>query len=139
MTFAKIANVQTFSTTAYDMNKTKIEIKNLALYARHGVLKEEAELGQRFKIDVTLKLIDGLEFETDLTECTVNYVEVYTAVKEAFEKKRFNLIESSAEAIAISVLERFEKVREVTVKVKKPSVPVDCICEYFSAEVTRCR
>ncbi|MEO0510702.1 MAG: dihydroneopterin aldolase [Verrucomicrobiota bacterium] len=121
------------------MNKTKIEIKNLALYARHGVLKEEAELGQRFKIDVTLKLIDGLEFETDLTECTVNYVEVYTAVKEAFEKKRFNLIESSAEAIAISVLERFEKVREVTVKVKKPSVPVDCICEYFSAEVTRCR
>ncbi|MGB0742922.1 MAG: dihydroneopterin aldolase [Opitutales bacterium] len=121
------------------MNKTKIELKDLALYARHGLLKEEAELGQRFKIDVSLRLLDGLEFAEDTPKCTVNYVEVYAAVKETFEGKRFNLIESAAEAIASAILERFEKVFEVAVEVKKPSVPVDCICEYFSAEVTRCR
>ncbi|MGB0408615.1 MAG: dihydroneopterin aldolase [Opitutales bacterium] len=121
------------------MNKTTIELKDLAFYGRHGVLEEEAQLGQRFKIDVSLRLVDGLEFAADATECTVNYVEVYAAAKEAFEGKRYRLIESVAEAIAIAVLDRFEKVVEVTVKVKKPSVPVDCICEYFSAEVTRCR
>jgi len=121
------------------MNKTKIELKDLALYAHHGVLEEEAKLGQRFKVDVRLRLIDGLKFTADSPECTVNYVDVYAAVQESFEAKRYNLIESAAEAIAISILERFKKVVEVSVKVKKPSVPVDCVCEYFSAEVTRCR
>lgn len=121
------------------MNKTKIELKDLAFYAHHGVLEEEAKLGQRFRIDLSLRLIDGLKFIADHTECTVNYADVYAAVKETFEGKRFNLLESAAEAVAISILERFKKVVEVSVKVKKPSVPVDCICEYFAAEVTRCR
>ena len=44
------------------MNKTKIELKGLAFFARHGVLKEEAQLGQRFKVDVLLTLLDNLEF-----------------------------------------------------------------------------
>lgn len=139
MMSAKTANVRTLSITVYAMNKTKIELKDLAFYAHHGVLEEEAKLGQRFKIDVSLKLIDGLKFTGDSPECTVNYVDVYDAVKEAFEGMHYNLIESAAEAIAIVILERFKKVVEVRVKVKKPSVPVDCICEYFSAEVTRCR
>ncbi|HKK19304.1 MAG TPA: dihydroneopterin aldolase [Opitutales bacterium] len=121
------------------MNKTKIKLKDLAFFAHHGVLQEEAEIGQRFKVDVTLRLIDGLKFSPDTPDCTVNYVDVYAAVKETFTGRRFNLIESAAEAIAAVILERFKKVVEVTVKVKKPAVPVDCICEYFSAEVTRCR
>ena len=121
------------------MNKTKIELKNLAFFATHGVLKEEAQLGQRFKVDVRLTLVDGLEFEEDTPEQTVNYVDVYDAVKEVFTGFRFNLIERAAEVIATEVLDRFDKVTEVSVTVKKPSVPVDCICDYFAVEVTRCR
>ncbi|MGJ8641535.1 MAG: dihydroneopterin aldolase [Opitutaceae bacterium] len=118
---------------------TKIELKDLAFFARHGALSEEAKLGQRFKLDVVLRLQDELEFEDDSTDETVNYVEVYEAVKEVFTGFRFNLIERAAEVIASEILDRFDRVVEVTVKVKKPSVPVDCICEYFSVEVTRCR
>ena len=44
------------------MNTTTIEIKDLACYAYHGVLAEEARLGQRFKLDLRLKLVDGLSF-----------------------------------------------------------------------------
>ena len=58
------------------MNKTKIELKNLAFFARHGVLEEEAKLGQRFKVDVLLRLVDGLRFEDDSPQRTVNYVEI---------------------------------------------------------------
>lgn len=118
---------------------TTIELKDLAFFARHGALPEEAKLGQRFKLDLTLRLLDDLEFEDDATECTVNYAEVYEVAKEIFTGFRFNLIERAAEVIAAEILERFAKVLEVTVKVKKPAVPVDCICKYFSAEVTRCR
>ena len=121
------------------MNKTRIELKNLIFFARHGVLEEEARLGQRFNVDVRLILQDGLEFEADTTEQTVNYADVYTVVKEIMENKRFNLIERLAEVIAGEILRQFNKVTEVTVTIKKPSVPVECICDYFAVEVTRCR
>lgn len=121
------------------MQTTKIELVDLAFYACHGVLEEEARMGQRFKLDVRLRLVEGLDFSSDRPECTVNYAEVYAVVKEVFLGTRYHLLESAAEAIVIAILERFERVAEVTVKVKKPSVPVDCICEYFSVEVTRCR
>ena len=49
------------------------------------------------------------------------------------------MIEAAADAIAVGILERFAKLVSVTVEVKKPSVPVDCACDYFAAEVTRCR
>lgn len=121
------------------MHKTKIELKNLVFFARHGVLEEEATLGQRFRLDVTVHLDPTVDLSADSPEATINYVDLYAVVKEIFEGERFNLIESSADAIARSVLERFDRATEVTVKVKKPSVPVDCICDYFAAEVTRCR
>ncbi|MFP4069758.1 MAG: dihydroneopterin aldolase [Verrucomicrobiota bacterium] len=121
------------------MNQTKIELRNLAFFARHGLMKEEAKLGQRFRIDVTVLLDPGLDFQSDTEEETINYVDLYETVKKIFEGTRFNFIESSADAIAREILSRFKKAMEVTVKVKKPSVPVDCICDYFAAEVTRCR
>jgi len=121
------------------MNKTTIELKDLAFYAYHGVLAEEASMGQRFKVDVHLRLVDGLDFAADTPACTVNYADVYAVVKAVFTGRRYHLLETAAEAMAAAVLEAFDKVAEVAVKVKKPSVPVDCICEYFSVEVTRCR
>ena len=49
------------------------------------------------------------------------------------------MIEAAADAVAVGILERFAKLVSVTVEVKKPSVPVDCVCDHFAAEVTRCR
>lgn len=121
------------------MNKTKIELKNLMLFAHHGVLEEEVRLGQRFNIDVLLVLKNGLKFESDTTGQTVNYVEVHALVKEIVQGQRFNLIERLAEAICSRILEQFDKVSEATVRVRKPSVPVDCACDYFAVEVTQCR
>jgi 7,8-dihydroneopterin aldolase/epimerase/oxygenase len=121
------------------MHKTKIELKNLAFFARHGLLEEEARLGQRFRLDVRVEIDPTLDLAADDPEQTVNYVALYALVKDVFEGSRFNLIESCADAIAREVLAAFSKVLEVTVVVKKPAVPVDCICDYFSAEVTRCR
>ena len=121
------------------MNAAKIELKELVFYARHGLLEEEAKLGQRFRIDVIAELDPKLDLSLDDEESTVNYVELYETVDSIFAGRRFNMIEASADAICLAILERFEKIISVTVRVKKPSVPVDCICDYFAAEVTRCR
>lgn len=121
------------------MKKTKIELKNLAFFARHGLMKEEEKLGQRFCVDVEVELDPALDFKSDDPEQTLNYVELYDRVKAIFEGTRFKLIETCAEAIADGILDGFERAHAVRVMVKKPSVPVDCICDYFAVEVTRCR
>lgn len=121
------------------MKKTKIILKDLAFFARHGLINEEAKLGQRFKVDVTVELKEGISFEEDCPSATANYVDIYNIVKEAFELKRYNLIEACAEAIARRLLNDFNVIDLVNIKIKKPSVPVDCICEYFAAEITLCR
>lgn len=121
------------------MNKTKIELKNLAFFARHGLMKEEEALGQRFRLDVCVEIDPTLDLSVDDPHITLNYVELYALVKEIFEGKRYNLIESCADAIAQGILDRFDKAMVSHVTIKKPSVPVDCICDYFATEVTRCR
>lgn len=137
--FVKTASAQTCSITAFEMNKTTITIKELAFYAYHGVLEEEAKLGQRFKLDLSLKLADGLSFEQDTTDTTVNYAEVIEVVEQCFTGSRYHLIERAAEVICETLLARFERIAEVTVVVKKPSAPVDCIFECVAVEVSQCR
>ena len=121
------------------MKTTKIVLKELVFFARHGLLEEEAKLGQRFRLDVVVELDPLVNLATDTPESTVNYVELFETIKEIFTEQRFNTIEAAADAIAVGILDRFTKLVSVTVEVKKPSVPVDCVCDYFAAEVTRCR
>jgi dihydroneopterin aldolase len=121
------------------MQTTKIELKELVFFARHGLLPEEDTLGQRFRVDVVVELDPALDLAADSPETTVNYVALFDTVKRIFTGHRYNMIEAAADAIAAAILQEFDKVLTATVKVKKPSVPVDCICEYFAAEVTRCR
>ena len=121
------------------MKTAKIVLKELVFFARHGLLEEEAKLGQRFVLDVVVELDPLLDLSVDIPDSTVNYVELYGTIKEIFTEQRFNMIEAAADAIAVGLLERFTKLVSVKVQVKKPSVPVDCVCDYFAAEVTRCR
>lgn len=114
-------------------------MRQLVFFARHGVLAEEATLGQRFRLDVVAELAGPVDLSEDDPKATVNYVELFELVKAIFTGRRFNLIEAAADAIAVAALEKFAKVESITVTVEKPSVPVDCVCDYFATEVTRCR
>ena len=57
------------------MQKTKIELKELVFFARHGLLEEEASLGQRFRLDMIAELDPNLDLQEDSPNSTVNYVE----------------------------------------------------------------
>ena len=89
------------------MKQTKIILKDLAFFARHGLTEEEANLGQRFKVDVVAELTETSDLENlkyDTTEGTVDYVLIYKEVKLIFENERYNLIEACAHAIASKLL-----------------------------------
>ena len=117
----------------------KILLNNLGFYGYHGVLKEEGVLGQKFFIDMELYVDTKEAGLTDDMNKSVSYADVYEVVKEITEKRSFNLIEALAENIAKEVLEKFNLINEVMVRVKKPEAPVNGIYDYFGVEISRSR
>ena len=83
------------------MKTTKIVLKELVFFARHGLLEEEAKLGQRFHLDVVVELDPSLDLAPDTPESTVNYVELFETIKEIFTGQRFNMIEAAADALSL--------------------------------------
>lgn len=114
-------------------------LNNLAFYGYHGVLEEEKQLGQKFFIDAELKADLQSAGESDDVQQAVNYAEVYELIETICEKENYNLIEALAENIAQEILQQFELVEQVTIKIKKPEAPVEGIFDYMGVEITRKR
>lgn len=117
----------------------KIIMNNLAFYGYHGVMKEENTLGQKFFFDIELMADIDKATISDNVEDTVHYGEAYETIKDIVENKRFMLIEKLAGKIAEELLEKFNKIQEVKVKVKKPEAPVPGIYDYFGVEIRKKR
>lgn len=114
-------------------------MKNLSFYGYHGVLEEENKLGQKFFLDIELFLDLKTAGITDSVAATVNYAEVYELVRDIVENKRFQLIEALGENIAGIILQKFERVAEVAIIIRKPEAPVPGIYDYFGIELRRSR
>ena len=58
-----------------------IELQNIHLYAKHGVLEQETAVGAWFTVDTKLQLSDHSCAATDDIEGTVSYADVYEIIK----------------------------------------------------------
>jgi dihydroneopterin aldolase len=117
----------------------KIFVNGMKFYGYHGVFPEEQKLGQRFNVDVALTLDLSKAGQTDDLHETVNYKEVYDAVKEIIEGNSVKLLESLAESVAASLLGKFTSIDETTVKVIKPDPPIPGHYDSVAVEITRGR
>lgn len=117
----------------------KILMNNLGFYGYHGLLKEESVLGQKFFLDIELDVNTREAGLTDDMNKSVSYADVYEVVKYIVVDERFNLLEALAENIAIAVLEKFELVKGIMIRIKKPEAPVNGIYDYFGVEIRRSR
>jgi len=115
----------------------KIYVKDLEVYAFHGVNKQEKEMGQRFLISLELSLdLREAGISDDLTK-TVNYGELSLAVEEEFKKESYDLIEKSAEKLAEFILLNYSIVNSVKVLIKKPWAPIGKPLDYAAVEIER--
>src|SRR5439155_24679103 len=89
------------------MGRDLIRLCNMQFYGRHGVNPEEQVLGQRFEVDVDLRVDTRPAALQDDLRLTINYVQVYKAVNLFVEDDRFDLIETLAEAIAMQIGRQF--------------------------------
>jgi len=114
----------------------KITVQGIQCFGRHGVTPAEREVGQRFVVDVELRLDLARAGASDRLEDTVNYAAVHDLVQEIGRGAPVMLLETLAERIARSVVQRFGT-KEVTVRVRKPVPPIDGVMDWVGVEVTR--
>jgi dihydroneopterin aldolase len=101
-----------------------IRLNEMVFYGYHGVLPEERTLGQRFVVDVEMRTDLRRAGATDALEDTVNYADVYAAVRDIVTGPSCQLIESVADRIAAHVLTQHAGVVSVAVRIRKPEVPL---------------
>ena len=82
----------------------KIEIKELEVFANHGVYPEENVLGQKFVISATLFTRTRLAGLTDELSASINYGEVSHMITDFTRKHTYKLLESLAENLAEMLL-----------------------------------
>lgn len=114
----------------------KIFLQKMHFYAYHGVLPEENRLGQRFQVDLELYLDLAPAGATDDLEKTINYAEVYEAVRQEVEENRYKLLEKMADQIARRLLIQFA-IEEVLVRVTKPDPPIPGHYQAVGVEIKR--
>ena len=117
----------------------RISIKNLKVFAYHGVLPEEKRSGQYFYLDIELYGDYLMACLLDSLDEAVNYDEVCNCAYQTMTDCHYDLIEHAAQVVCDSILKEFERVSEVEVTLKKPHAPVKCDIEYAAVTIRRGR
>lgn len=115
----------------------KILINDLELFAYHGVLKEEKNLGQKFLLSLELDLDLRNAGTADDLNKTVNYAELCEKVEAEFKKEKYNLIETAAEKIAGYILTNYPAIKSVKLILKKPWAPILKPINYVAVQIER--
>ncbi len=115
--------------------KGTLKIENAVFYAYHGVMTEEQNLGRKFEVDVELDYDFSKAAETDKLDYAVNYEKVYKYLKDILTENKFYLIERLAFVIGKKILEKFENVEKVKVKVRKLHPPIGGLIDYVEASL----
>jgi dihydroneopterin aldolase len=113
-----------------------IKLCNIVFYAHHGYYKAERELGQRFELDIEVRCDLRQAALNDNLEKTIDYRQVYSIAKDAFENNKFKLLETVADRIARKILIKYP-VAEVLIRVRKPNVPLKGFLDHIEIEVQR--
>jgi dihydroneopterin aldolase len=116
-----------------------IFITGIVIHARHGVMEHEAEVGQRFIIDLELSVDLSESSRTDKLADTVSYSNVVATATEAFRDTNYKLLERAAGAVAVALLSTCPRVSAVQVTVHKPHAPIAAIFEDVGVVLTRTR
>ncbi|MEZ4596347.1 MAG: dihydroneopterin aldolase [Chloroflexota bacterium] len=102
----------------------------------HGVSDEERSLPQLLEVDLEVALDLTAAAASDDLGDTLDYGELVEVCRRGVEEGTQRLLEAVAGAIADEVARR-PRVERVTVRVRKPAVPLDVEMDHAQVELTR--
>lgn len=119
------------------MNKSslsRITIKNAHYYAYHGVLEEERKLGGKYEVDLIMDYDAKAAIVRDDVNYALNYELAMYCISEVMTGDSYSLIETIANEILNSVMEKFDSIQEATVRVRKINAPMKRTTDYVEVE-----
>ena len=115
----------------------KIIIKDLEVYAYHGVNQQEKDMGQKFLVSLELYLDLKEAGESDDLNKTISYAAVCSDISEELKRSKYDLIEKVAEETASFILMKYDLLEGVKVLIKKPWAPIGKSLDYAGVEIER--
>ena len=106
-----------------DLRKTCLLVNGIELIGFHGYAEEERQKGNHYRIDLKIEGEIEQALTTDRLEDSIDYSQMVRTVREINRARKCFLIESFADGIANGLLERFPRIRKITVRVAKLDPP----------------
>ena len=116
-----------------------ISLDGIELWANHGVMEHEADLGQRYVVDVTIHVDLEPAIASDDLADTIDYGALSSLIAHTFGAPRTRLVEAVAGRVAAAVLEHDERIQAVDLTVHKPSAPLTVPVRDVRIRLTRWR
>lgn len=100
-----------------------VELKEIHLYAHHGVMEQERTVGAWFTIDLTLTVGNHTPLLSDCIEDAINYADVYECVcKEMYTPSQ--LLENVCHRISAALYDNFPAIENICITLKKDTPPM---------------
>lgn len=115
----------------------KILVRNLKIFAYHGVNPEEKENGQNFVLDIDAFVDISVPCVTDNVEDTVSYAKIIKETVKIFTCQKDDLLERAAQRVADGLFASFDKIQSLRILLKKPEAPIKADFEYVGVEIHR--
>ena len=115
-----------------DRDYSLIRIRDLKVFAHHGVFAEETEKGQNFFVSVDAYQNISAAATLDELILTTDYSDMCAHIEKFLTENTYKLIETAAEELSKSLLMKYSLVDSVVVEIKKPEAPIDASLEYVS-------
>lgn len=115
----------------------KILIRDLKIFAYHGVNPEEKIDGQNFVFDVDLYVNITKACHSDSVEDTVSYAKVIKTITRVFTAEKYDLLEKAAQITADAVLSEYADVSRVDITLKKPEAPMKADFGWVGVQISR--
>ena len=115
-----------------------VRLEGLEFFAYHGYYDEEQAIGNKYNVDLQIKVDLEDPARSDKLSETINYEVLYKVVRGEMEKPA-RLLEHIASRICDTVLGEFQSVQEIEVKVSKFNPPLGGICRCATIVFTRNR
>ena len=116
-----------------------LRLKNMKIFAYHGVNNYEKKFGAEFQIDLELTYNNNKSFISDKLKDVINYEEVYVDVEYCVKENKYNLIEALAEKILNVIMLKYTVVETSIVRVRKPFAPIKGIFDNIEFEIAKKR
>ncbi|MDE7419456.1 MAG: dihydroneopterin aldolase [Muribaculaceae bacterium] len=106
------------------MPEFEIQLRDVLMYAFHGVMPEEGIVGNQYRVNVRLR-IDASKFDADQDDIdsTVSYAEIFEILQHVMSS-RVSLLETLAVKFAKEVSCRWPEVKSGSIEIVKTVPPI---------------